>query len=186
MELYAEAPTSRQHQQPMRGFSMIELMAVVAIMAIVGAMALPAVLSTLRYRKVNTAMLSAGGAIQSARYKSLSKGIPYQITFNSSTGTYTVLACNNCASAIYTPTSTFTYGADTLDPATGVAIPFSSGPGGAALAANQTFYFRPGGAVQWVADGTTSCSSPLYMTFTYQGVSKQLSVECYGKITIPQ
>lgn len=170
----------------MRGFSMIELMVVLAIAAVVGAMAVPAIQSTLKYRKVNTAMLSASGAIQAARYKSLSKGIPYQIVFSSSAKTYTINACSNCASNIYTPTSTFTYGTDSLDPMTGVAFPFSSGAGGAALAADQTIYLRPGGAVEWVADGTTSCSSPLFMTFTYQGVSKQLSVECYGKITIPQ
>ena len=177
---------TRPARRTMGGFSALELMTAVSIMAVVGAMALPTLLSTLKYRKVNAALLSASGAIQATRYKSLSKGVPYQIAFSSSTGTYKVLACSNCATTLYNPTSTFTYAADPADPLTGVAIPFSSGASGAVLAADQTIYFRPGGAVQWVADGTTSCSPSLSMTFSYQGVSKTLTVECYGKVTVPQ
>jgi Tfp pilus assembly protein FimT len=153
---------------------------------IVGAMALLTLLPTLRYRKLENALLSSAGAIQSARYQALSTGVPYQITFNHTTGTYQFLACSNCAGTIYNPTSAFTYAAV----GAGIAgipsgpVPFSV-VGGATLAADQTIYFRPGGAVQWVADGTMSCSTPLSMTFSYQGVSKTLTVECYGKVTVP-
>ena len=171
----------------MRGFSRLELMAVISIIAVVGAMALPTMLPTLRYRKLQNTLLSSAGAIQSARYQALSTGVPYQITFNHTTGTYQFFACSNCAGTIYNPTSTFTYaavGAGTVGIPSG-PIPFSVS-GGATLAADQTIYFRPGGAVQWVADGTTSCSAPLSMTFSYQGVSKALTVECYGKVTVPQ
>lgn len=185
----AKRSGARRRQHLARGFSTLELLAVVSIMAIVGAMAIPAILSTTKYRKVNAAMLAASGAIQSARYLSLSKGIPYQITFSATAGTYQIFQCSNCATSIYTPTSTFTYGP--ADPPLDLAIPFSSGTAaapnaGAVLGANQTIYFRPGGAVQWVADGTTSCTAPLSLIFTYQGVSKTLTVECYGKVTVPQ
>jgi prepilin-type N-terminal cleavage/methylation domain-containing protein len=197
MKLKAQHKTSRRlvsaalgsSAVPTRGFTLIELITVISIMAVVGAIAIPIVLTTTTYRKVNAAMLAASGAIQSARYLSLSKGVPYQITFNAASGTYQIFQCSNCAATIYTPTSTFTYAA--ADPPLDRPIPYSSGTtaapnAGAILGASQTIYFRPGGAVQWVADGTTSCSAPLSMTFTYQSVSKTLTVECYGRVKVPQ
>jgi prepilin-type N-terminal cleavage/methylation domain-containing protein len=175
----------------MCGFNLIELLVVVAIISLIGAMALPSMMTTMNYRKVNAAMLSASGAIQSARYKSLSKGVPYEIQFNAAAGTYTVLACSNCAGTLYNPTGVFTYGADTTDPLTGVPIPFSSGTSGAVLSVSQNIYniyFRPGGAVEWEGDGTLDCnvSDILNMKFTYNGFSKTMTVECYGNVTVPQ
>lgn len=188
--LSAKAPASspalsRPGARLARGFTRLELLVAVAIISVVSAMALPMVLTVTANSKLRTAMLSASGAIQSVRYQSISTGMPYQITFNHSTGAYLVSACSNCAASLYTPTSAFTYAA------VGQSVPFSTGTStnptaGALLSADQTFYFRPGGAVQWVADGTTSCTSPLSMTFTYQGVSKTMTVECYGKVTLPQ
>ena len=172
---------------PACGFKLLELVVVVAIIAVMTAMAVPSVLSTLQYRKVENAMSSAGGAIQSTRYLAMSNGIPYSITFSSAASTYQVSQCNNCG-AIYDPDLPLTYSASGFP-----IIPFSSStaanPGaGAVLGADQTIYFRPGGAVQWSVAGVvqTNCATPLSMTFAYQNISKTLTVGCYGQVTVPQ
>lgn len=183
---YRKAGSSQRE----RGFTLLELCMVVAVGIVISAAALPVINSTLAGAKVRTAASSISGAIQTSRYKSLSKGVPYQITLNKANGTYTVMMCSNCAATIYSPSSTFTYGADSSDPLTGTAIPFSSGTKGAALDSNRVLYFMPSGAVQWCADSTTtcttpttSCTPPISMTISYSGVSKTLTVTCYGQIT---
>lgn len=165
-----------------RGFSVLELVAAASIMLVMGAMALPSFLSTLHYRTLQNALLSSAGGIQMARFQALSTGVPYEITFNSSASTYQVLACSNCANTIYDPNSTYTF-APAPAPI-GTPVPYAS-TGGPILGASQSLYFRPGGAVQstW---GTTNCATPLAMTFSYLGVSKTMTVGCYGDVTVPQ
>jgi Tfp pilus assembly protein FimT len=177
---------------PSRGFTLLELCVVVAIGIVTASMAIPIFKSTLAVAKIRSAASSASGAIQTARYKALSKGVPYQIVFSKSAGAYTVLACSNCAATIYTPSSTFTYAADSSDPLTGVALPFSSGSSGVALDANRVMYFMPSGAVQWCTSDTTktcttpvtSCAPALQMILSNQGLSKTLTVTCYGQVTV--
>lgn len=190
---YPRYRMTRSSSQQESGFTLLECCVVVAIIIITTCFALPIVSSTLANAKVSSAVTSISGAIQVARYKALSKGVPYRITFDKSAGAYTVLACSNCAATIYAPTSTFTYDKDSSDPLTGVAIPFSSGSTGAVLDANRAIYLMPSGAVQWCADSTAACASPstscstnVVMTLSYRGVSKTLTVACYGNLTASQ
>ena len=189
------APVGMRSNVPSRGFTLLELCLIVAISIVTAAMAVPIFKSTLAVAKIQTAGSNASGAIQTARYKALSKGVPYQITFDKTNGTYTVLKCapSSCGNAIYNPSSTFSYGPDSSDPdtLTGTAIPFSSGSSGVALDSNRVMYFMPGGAVQWCTDSTNTCTTPvtscvpaLQMILSYQGISKTLAVTCYGQVTV--
>ena len=187
---YKITRSSPQHDS---GFTLVECLVVVAIIIVMTSFALPLFYSTLANAKVRSATTSISGAVQVARYKALSKGVPYRITFDKTTGTYTVLACSNCAATIYAPSSTFTYNTDTSDPLTGAPIPFSSGSKGAALDSNRAVYLMPSGAVQWCGDSTTacaspstSCSTPVTMWLSFQGVSKTVTVACYGNVTFSQ
>jgi prepilin-type N-terminal cleavage/methylation domain-containing protein len=165
-----------------RGFSLLELLIVISIILIAMGFALPSILSTLQYRTLQNTLLSSAGAIQKARFQALSTGVPYGITFSSSASTYQVLQCSNCAGTIYDPNLTYTFAA--APSPIGTPVPFAA-TGGPTLAASQTIYFRPGGAVQatW---GTTNCLTPISMTFSYRGVSKTLTAGCYGNVTVPQ
>lgn len=171
-------------RHPMHGFSMLELLAAVSIIAVMAAMALPTLLSTMHYRTLQNTLLSSAGGIQKARFQAVTTGVPWEIIFNHTTSTYQVEACSNCLATIYDPNSSYSYLAKDLSGNSIPAVPFTS-TGGATLAADQTMYFRPGGAVQstW---GTTNCATPISMTFTYLSVSKTMTVGCYGNVTVPQ
>lgn len=182
-----QIPQKRLTRHPMNGFSMVEMLVVVSIIIVTTAMALPRVFTAVQYRALQNTLLSSAGAIQLARFQAVSTGVPYEITFSSTNSTYQLLACSNCTGNIYDPNSTYTFG--TAPAPYNLPIPFAAADG-PTLGASQSFYFRPGGAVQttW---GTTNCTTnppptSMQLVFSYQGVSKTLTVGCYGNVTVPQ
>ena len=180
-----QIPKKRLARHSMHGFTMLELLATVSIIVVVSAIALPTMLSTLHYRTLQNALLSSSSAIQKARYEAVTTGVPWEIIFNQTTSTYQIEACSNCVATIYDPlTASYSFLPQDLSGNSIPAVPFTS-VGGATLGAAQTIYFRPGGAVQ-ATYGTTNCTTPISMTFTYLGVSKTMTVGCYGNVTVPQ
>jgi prepilin-type N-terminal cleavage/methylation domain-containing protein len=153
-----------------RGFTLIELVIVVAIAMVVMAMAVPGIRRVTQLYAMRAAVTSLTGAIQSARYNAIFHGCRYQLVFTAATKSYTVA---NMVPAAGGQTCNAVYSAP------GPAIPIQGR--GASLGANVTLQFLPSGFVQSVPAGAIA------MTVSYAGSglpNKQITVSNYGKITV--
>lgn len=161
---------------PTGGFSLLEMMFVIAIILIGGAIAIPLVQNATAHFKLTGAVASVKGAIQATRFQAIQQGCPYQINFTAATGMYQVqgqpyaAAAGTCGGLI-----------NICPP--GVAacpVPLAGSGTPVVLNADITLVFRPSGSV-------TSPQFPgggIQMTLTYGAQQPQvLQVSNYGSIT---
>ncbi|HUE42867.1 MAG TPA: prepilin-type N-terminal cleavage/methylation domain-containing protein, partial [Candidatus Sulfotelmatobacter sp.] len=73
-----------------RGFTLLELVIVVAIGMILAGMAVPVINNSLRTYKMRSAVTSVTGLISNARYQAIFHGCKTQIVFTASTYTYQI------------------------------------------------------------------------------------------------
>jgi Tfp pilus assembly protein FimT len=143
-----------------RGFSLIEMLVMLAIGTTLTVMAIPSVTSGVRRYRISGAVSSITWAIHSTRYQALMEGYPFQVAFSSAANNYQIQS---------SPTNNGTFGN------VGTVVPFSSYP--VTLNADTTLSFRPNGYVTPAVGGLT-------FTITYQGVCQKLSVTNYGNVSI--
>jgi prepilin-type N-terminal cleavage/methylation domain-containing protein len=156
-----------------RGFTLLELVIVVAIGMILAGLATPVIINTLRVYKMRTAITSITGLISNARYQSIFHGCKTQIVFTAAAYTYQISSQQPA------------YGGQAClaayAPITGVTPIAGSG---IAIDQTVTFTFTPGGAV-----ATTPAMSPIQMKLTYPGFTTTVQQEIiqvsnYGNITV--
>lgn len=116
-----------------RGFTLLELIVVVAIVVVITAIAIPQVQSGMAFYRFRSQLQQVTGAIQRTRFQALAQGVPYRLSFDAAAGTYQV----SHPSDFTNKPTVF----DAADP----AIPFTGA--GLSLAANITYEFRPSGSV---------------------------------------
>jgi prepilin-type N-terminal cleavage/methylation domain-containing protein len=143
-----------------RGFSMIEMLMVVAIATILTVIAIPLVRSTVDRYRLQGAVASSTWAIQSTRYQALMEGYPFQVAFSSSTNTYQI-------QSMAPPATTYSN--------VGSPVPISGS--GAALTADTTLTFKPNGFVTATIGGYT-------YSITYNGLCQKATVTNYANITM--
>jgi Tfp pilus assembly protein FimT len=143
----------------------IELVFALGIGLVLTAMALPMVQSTLANFKLQGSVSSLTGAVQATRYQAIQNGFPFKLTLTASTLQYQV--ANE-------PSGTSSFSS------VGSAVPFASN--GVTLNADTTLYFSPRGVIGTSA-GAATCPTAATMTLTYSGLSKTITVSCYGQIT---
>lgn len=155
-----------------RGFSLLELCVVMAIVIITSVIAVPVVNSTLNAYVVNSAVTSLTGAVQTTRYQAISDGYPFALVVTKSTSSYQVQS---------DPGRTGTFAN------VGHVIPFSSNKN--LLGQNTTLVFRPGGAV--CLNTTLACvcqtnaAGACQMTVTYKNNPQEvITVSPYGQTTV--
>lgn len=161
---------SEDRNHASRGFSLLELCVVLAIVIVTTAISLPMVNGALKAYTVNSAVSSVTGAIQTTRYRALQNGYPFEITFTQSTSNYQVLSdAGNVG--------TFAN--------VGNALPFSNTTN--ILGATTTLVFHPGGSVQCpaCAGAQLDASGDFLMTVTYSNMpTETITVSPYGRITV--
>src|SRR4029077_16047383 len=81
MRRATKAPGRRRANS--RGFSLIEMVIVVAISLILAGIAIPRAVEALRQYRLRSAVASLTGAIQSTRYQAIFHGCAYQLAFSS-------------------------------------------------------------------------------------------------------
>lgn len=153
-------------RRSMRGFSMMEAVITVAIIMILAAAVIPMVQVTFRIFQLRSAVASVRGVIQSTRYRAISDGYPYQITFDSTNGTYQ-LASNPGFQTVPTPAYTNIGGVQAISGSSVVVK----------MSADQTMQFSPSGRVTFVT-GTGS------FTLTLLGNVKTFTVSQYGNVNV--
>jgi prepilin-type N-terminal cleavage/methylation domain-containing protein len=142
-----------------RGFSMVELLLVMAIGLILTGIAIPQVKSQMYNYRLNSAVAMAKWAIQSTRFQALMKGFPYQVAFSAATTSYQIQ--NLPIGTIYQNV--------------GGAVPLASWP--MTFSADTTINFKPNGAV------TVTVGSNVF-TIAYQGTTKTITVSNYGNVIV--
>ncbi|HEX7284932.1 MAG TPA: GspH/FimT family pseudopilin [Candidatus Angelobacter sp.] len=150
-----------------RGFTLIEVLIVVAIVFVLAALSMPLVQNTFAYFRLRGAVSSVTGAVQSTRYQALQNGYPYAIALSAAAGTYQIQ--ND-------PTNTGVFAS------VGSAIPLSGSANAAALDTDKSFTFRPSGRVQSPqadANGNTT------LTLTASnGRTATITVTRYGNVNV--
>ncbi len=140
---------------------MMEAALLVAIVGILVAFGIPSLFSTVNIFRLSAAVDSITWSIQTTRYQSIMKGIPYQLTLNKTNNTYQV--ANEPAG-----TNTFTN--------VGSAIPIS--PSAITLSAGTVLQFQGNGSV------TATAGNSQVITVSYAGRSHTITVSNYGSIIV--
>lgn len=157
---------SSRGDRGIRGFSVLELVVVMAIAFVMSAMAVPVIQSSLSAFRLRSAVASVTGAIQSTRYRAIFDGCPYQIAFSKAANTYQV--SNTVTGA----------GCSAAFTNVGGPIPFAS-TSQVALSQDVTLQFSPGGSIQVIVGS-------LAFNLNAQGSSnyKAITVTKYGSIKV--
>jgi type IV fimbrial biogenesis protein FimT len=150
-----------------RGFTLIELVVVVAIVLVISAMAAPVARNTIRAYRLNTAATAVSSVIQSTRYQAVNIGCNYTVAFQTSTQTYQVQTQNITGTPPACATSYSNVGG---------AIPWASTKE-ITISANTTLLFQP--------NGTVSASTGA-MTFDVQlgNLKKSFTVSGVGNVSV--
>lgn len=151
-----------------RGFSMLELVTVMAIALVISAMTIPALQSSVQYFRFRGAVSSVTGAIQSTRYQAIFQGCPYQIAFSATNFNYQL---SNA------PLSSTTNTCATTFSTVGSAIPLTGK--NVALSSDITLQFNPGGKVS----NPLSAGSQT-VTLTSGNRTATIVVSNYGNINV--
>jgi Tfp pilus assembly protein FimT len=164
--LQVRSPLRHPPRKSGLGFSLIELVTVVAIGMIATAMAVPLILSSLQYYQLSSAATSITGTIQATRYRAIFDGCPYQLSFSKASGTYQVsseVTGSGCATG-------FTN--------TGGAVYFAK-PSKVVLSQDTALQFSPGGTVQ-VVTGSLNFS----LSYAGSSMAKNITVTKYGSVKV--
>jgi len=162
MDLFRKGVAPIMRRRATSGFSLIEILTVVAIASVLAAIAVPLTLNALKSVRLTAAVSSATGAIQSTRYAAIMHGYPYQLTFTPSTNSY------QAASQI-PPATSFSN--------VGTPVPISR-PGDATLSRSVTFQFSANGTV-------TETSNDMTFSITNAvGGSNTITVSTVGNVSV--
>jgi prepilin-type N-terminal cleavage/methylation domain-containing protein len=156
---------SSRRDRAIRGFSVLELVVVMAVALVMSAMAVPVIQSSLSSFRLRGAVASVTGAIQSTRYRAIFDGCPYQIALSKASNTYQIsntVTGGNCA-------PTFTR--------VGGPIPFATSQ--VVLSQDVTLQFSPGGSIQVIA-GSLAFNLNAAGSSNY----KAITVTKYGSIKV--
>jgi len=157
-------------KRPAAGFTLIEILVVVAIGSILTVIAVPMTINAMRSYRLMAAVSTATGAIQSTRYAAIMHGCTYNITFTSGTNSYQVTSAATCTT-----------------PYTGQVIPIS-GSGDIAIVSSGTYQFAPGGTVTStlpnMAFQVAYINPSTGLPYTEAGWSNTITVTGVGNVSV--
>ena len=143
------------------GFSLLELLTALIIGTTLTVVAIPVTNKILMNIRLNAAVATVSGAIDTTRYQAIMHGYPYQLAFSSATRTYQVLS---------QPGGTGAFGN------VGNSVPFTE-TSGLSLSTSTTLQFNPNGIVSATV-GTNS------FTMSYSTLTKTITVSGVGRVQV--
>lgn len=153
---------ARSGHLSIRGFTLVEMVFVIAIAMIVVTMSLPIINSVMTTYRLRSAVASITGAIQTTRYQAISSGYPFQLVLSTTSSTFQVQS---------DPGLSGTYAN------VGSAVPLANSAIPVVLGADTTLRFRPSGLVAATTGSTT-------LTLAYHGKTETITVSNYGNIKV--
>jgi prepilin-type N-terminal cleavage/methylation domain-containing protein len=156
------------------GFTLIEMVVVIAIGMVLTGMAIPVTINALRSYRLTSAVSAATGAIQSTRYSAIMHGYPYEITFIPATDSYQIYTMIPPATT-YSPVVSID---GTTYPT--YPIPITGSPGEISISRAVTYQFVAGGTV-------TETSTPMNLVFqitSSNGGSNTITVSGVGNVSV--
>lgn len=162
------SPLASPRRRRTLGFSLIEMVLVVAILLITVVIALPLLNNIMSTYRLRSAVSAVTGFIQSARYQALSSGYGYQVVLNKAASTIQIQS---------DPNRTNTYTNLCVPAAASCPIPLSGSGILVVLGADTTLQFRPSGIVTATAGSTT-------LTLAYGGKIETITVSSYGNVKV--
>jgi prepilin-type N-terminal cleavage/methylation domain-containing protein len=156
------------------GFTLIEILFTIMIALILTAMAIPLLQSVLTGYRLNGAVSSMTGAIQSTRYQAIFNGYPFQLVIDKAAMTYQVKS---------DPTRGGAFTNYCVPAAASCPVPLAGSGTQVAIGANTTITFSPGGSV----GSTTAAGGMTQIVVTYKTKQETINVSSYGntKVTTP-
>jgi prepilin-type N-terminal cleavage/methylation domain-containing protein len=156
-----------------RGFTLLELLLVIAVGMILAAIAVPVISNTMRVYAMRSAITSLTGTISSSRYQAIFHGCKSQVVITAATYSYQ-LQSEAPAFGGQTCAAAFTN--------VGGVTPLMGR--GVALGADITLTFSPGGSVI-----SNPVANPIVLNLTYPGFlttvpAEKITVSNYGNITV--
>ena len=152
------------------GFTLLELVLVVAISLTLAGFAIPSIISTQRAFALKSAVSAVNGAIQSTRYQAIFHGCQYAITFTAATYNFTVSSAAPAAGGTACLAAPVAVGAAVPLPGTRIT-----------LNGNSTFTFSPSGTV---IPGGANPAAGIVLTQANILVPETITVSNNGKITV--
>lgn len=157
--------TRESRMRGSRGFTLIEVVVVVAIAMVMMAAAVPVVQASMRYFQLRSGISAVTGAIQSTRYQAIFQGCPYQLAFTAATRSYQVSSTTPLAGGV---------GCTAAYVAVGGAVPIFGNA--LTLGADTTMQFHPGGSV--------TPAGGIAMTVGNGAQVATISVSNYGNVNV--
>jgi Tfp pilus assembly protein FimT len=154
------------------GFSLIELLLVVAFALIMAALSIPTARSTIASYQLDGAVNTVSGAIQSTRYLAIMHGYSYQVDIDSTTNQFTILSEAPPATAFTAVGSAVSVSTKPVVIAVGTASPSVTG--------HLILQFKANGSISI----TSGQAIPITFTIAYNGTTKTLTVSNYGSISV--
>jgi len=147
---------ARTNNSRCRGWTLAEMMVVVAIIGVLVKISLPSIQNTILTYRLSAAAASAASAVQQTRFQAIQIGCPYTVAFATGSTTYQVQweKISNATPPVCATTFTNV----------GPAIPWTTS-GGIRVTSSPTFQFSPGGIVTATVGGA-NCAMPCSFTLT--------------------
>jgi prepilin-type N-terminal cleavage/methylation domain-containing protein len=184
---YIMRQQQRKKPHTSQGFSLIELVVVVAIILTLTAVAIPVVFSTVRFYRLQSTISNVTSLVRATRFQAMSSGYPYQLVFTKTTASYQLkLNSTPNASGGFDETGANGFVNATTAGNSGTVTGTSTT---VTLGQDLVLEFSPSGVVKYVSSGTaTSCSGAgtnceldvTYSTFPM----KKIVVNGYGNVTV--
>lgn len=149
------------------GFTLIELVIVVAIALVLSVMAAPVLRNAVRSYRLNAAASAVSGVIQGTRYQAIMVGCPYTIAFTTSSTNYQLATQPITGSPSACSTSYSNVGS---------AVPWATS-NEISISQNTTLQFNPSGTVQ-------ATTGSLQFNLALGGMTKAFTVSGVGNVSI--
>jgi len=183
--------TKKNRSRRQEGFSLIEMVIVMAIILILSAVAIPMVTAAVNAYRLRSATNAVTGLIKTTRFQAMSAGYPYQIIFTEATSSYQLQQ-----DTLINP-NTGQYDGNYVNvTSTGSSGTISGTSANVTFNTDLTLQFSPSGAVKYVTGNgvaanlaATSCSNGnganCTLTLSYSRTPNEtIVVTGYGNVTV--
>jgi prepilin-type N-terminal cleavage/methylation domain-containing protein len=164
---------ARADKPACQGWTLLELMAVVAVIGVMLGLSLPSIQNTILAYRLSAAASSAAAAIQQTRFQAIKVGCKYTIAFTTGSNTYQVQT-EDISGTPPVCAASFTNA--------GSAIPWTSA-GSIRVTSSPTLLFDPGGIVYTQGSPPVMCT-PCSVQVSNGSATKTVTISGVGNVKV--